>query len=223
MMDRCGRVDMADHGTGRTRSHGGLESDKVMLFPYPRAMSRRTARAWVRGLRGGSQERPSQQSVVEGPDLDALAHTWDVLGEHDPLWAVLTRPGTQGGRWDVEEFFLEGAEQVDGALGLVEGEIGWHLATGAALDFGCGVGRLTQALCRRFDRVDGVDIAPSMIRGAERFNRFGDRCRYHLNARDDLDLPGPQLRLHLHDLRAPAHAPRVRTAVRAGIRATPHS
>ena len=96
MMDRCGRVDVADHGTGRTRSHGGLESDKVMLFPYPRAMSRRTARAWVRGLRGGSQERPSQQSVVEGPDLDALAHTWDVLGEHDPTLGGLDPPGDSG-------------------------------------------------------------------------------------------------------------------------------
>jgi SAM-dependent methyltransferase len=122
------------------------------------------------------------------PDFGALAQTWDLLGERDPLWAILTNPGTHGGQWSVEKFFEHGRQQVDGALGLVEDDIGWRLPTGAALDFGCGVGRLTQALCRRFDRVDGVDIAPSMIRAAEQFNRFGDRCRYHLNVRDDLAL-----------------------------------
>ncbi len=47
-----------------------------------------------------------------------------------------------------------------------------------ALDFGCGVGRLTQALARHFNIVDGVDIAPSMIELANQFNRSGGRCRY---------------------------------------------
>ena len=32
-----------------------------------------------------------------------------------------------------------------------------------ALDFGCGVGRLTQALAEAFDRCDGVDISASML------------------------------------------------------------
>ena len=35
---------------------------------------------------------------------------------------------------------------------------------GRALDFGCGVGRLTQALARRFDTVVGVDVSPQMVR-----------------------------------------------------------
>jgi SAM-dependent methyltransferase len=151
------------------------------------AMSQRTPRAWVRRLRGGSPAT-TEASPESAPDLGALAHTWDVLGEHDPLWAVLTHPGTEGGRWDVEEFFRDGQVQVEAALSLVEHELGWSLATGTAMDFGCGVGRLTQALCDRFDRVDGVDIAPSMLRAAERFNRFGDRCRFHLNVRDDLSI-----------------------------------
>src|SRR5262249_48837046 len=57
-----------------------------------------------------------------------------------------------------------------------------------ALDFGCGVGRLTQALARHFETVVGVDIAPSMLRGARKYNKFGDRCQYVLNERDDLRL-----------------------------------
>jgi SAM-dependent methyltransferase len=55
-----------------------------------------------------------------------------------------------------------------------------------ALDFGCGAGRLTQALAARFARCDGVDIAPSMIEVARRYNRFPDRCHYHLNTSSDL-------------------------------------
>ena len=66
--------------------------------------------------------------------------------------------------------------------------LGIEAKRGRALDFGCGVGRLTQALAERFDAVHGVDIAASMIDLAERHNRFGDRCKYHLNEKDELSL-----------------------------------
>jgi ubiquinone/menaquinone biosynthesis C-methylase UbiE len=49
------------------------------------------------------------------------------------------------------------------------------------LDFGCGVGRLTQALAGYFDQAYGVDIAASMIDQARRYNRHGERCNYVLN------------------------------------------
>jgi ubiquinone/menaquinone biosynthesis C-methylase UbiE len=57
-----------------------------------------------------------------------------------------------------------------------------------ALDFGCGVGRLAQALLPRFERVDGVDIAPSMLELAARYNKDPARCVFHLNERADLAL-----------------------------------
>jgi SAM-dependent methyltransferase len=60
------------------------------------------------------------------------------------------------------------------------------LARRRALDFGCGVGRLTQALCKYFQHCIGVDIAPSMIELARKFNRYGDRCEYRENPFDDL-------------------------------------
>ena len=37
------------------------------------------------------------------------------------------------------------------------------LGKGKALDFGCGVGRLSQALADYFDRVVGADVSPTMI------------------------------------------------------------
>jgi SAM-dependent methyltransferase len=120
-------------------------------------------------------------------EFEELARSWDSFGESDPLWAILTLPGTRGGRWDPEAFFRTGEVEIDDLFAYVE-NLGWPLERRRALDFGCGVGRLTQALCARFERVDGVDVASSMIEGAERFNRHGDRCRYHLNVSEDLAL-----------------------------------
>jgi ubiquinone/menaquinone biosynthesis C-methylase UbiE len=57
-----------------------------------------------------------------------------------------------------------------------------------AFDFGCVIVRLTQALSQEFDIVYGVDIAPTMIERAKQVNRFGERCRYVLNAQDDLQV-----------------------------------
>jgi SAM-dependent methyltransferase len=55
-----------------------------------------------------------------------------------------------------------------------------------ALDFGCGVGRLSQALADRFQEVVGVDIAESMVAKAHEFNRHGNRVRYVVHGSDDL-------------------------------------
>lgn len=55
-----------------------------------------------------------------------------------------------------------------------------------ALDFGCGVGRLSQPLADNFDEVYGIDISPSMIELARKYNRHGERCRYVLNSSTDL-------------------------------------
>jgi ubiquinone/menaquinone biosynthesis C-methylase UbiE len=55
-----------------------------------------------------------------------------------------------------------------------------------ALDFGCGAGRLTQPLADHYREVVGVDIAASMIDLAGRHNRHPQRCRFLVNARDDL-------------------------------------
>jgi SAM-dependent methyltransferase len=61
-----------------------------------------------------------------------------------------------------------------------------EVVTRRALDFGCGPGRLTQALAAHFEQVDGVDISPSMIALADRLNQRPDRCHYHLNDTNDL-------------------------------------
>lgn len=126
---------------------------------------------------------------VNANEFRHLQETWDSLGAEDPLWAVLSAPGTRGNRWNPDKFFATGQAEI---AGLFDDLAARGVATqrGRALDFGCGVGRLTQALAERFDRVDGVDIAPSMVAAARRFNHHGDRCAYHVNDRADLSLFG---------------------------------
>jgi SAM-dependent methyltransferase len=119
-------------------------------------------------------------------NLDDLQRHWNAFGEQDPLWAILTDPARKGGRWDVAEFFATGDAEVQA---LMADAAGFGLPAGRqrGLDFGCGVGRLTQALAAHVDEVVGLDVAPSMIAHAQGFNRHGDRVRYAVQPAPPLD------------------------------------
>jgi SAM-dependent methyltransferase len=120
-------------------------------------------------------------------DLKHLQRNWDDLGRTDPLWAVLTWPGKRGKRWDPQDFFAIGRREIEALIRYMD-SLPIDVQRRKALDFGCGVGRLTQPLAEHFDEVWGVDIAPSMIELAGRYNRHGDRCQYRVNDSDDLQL-----------------------------------
>lgn len=117
--------------------------------------------------------------------LRELQRNWDAFGTSDPMWAILTDPAKSGNRWNTEEFFATGVSEIAEVMGWVEA-IHPLPSKRRALDFGCGVGRLTQPLAAYFEEAVGVDLAPSMIRRAEQYNRQGARCRYVLNERADL-------------------------------------
>jgi SAM-dependent methyltransferase len=118
----------------------------------------------------------------------SLRHVKEVFersGREDPLYAVLTVHDRRGGRWDPEEFFARGREEIDRVLAyLAQRDL--SVARGAAFDFGCGAGRLSQALGDHFATVVGVDISSSMVDVARGYNRHGDRVRYQVNDRPDL-------------------------------------
>jgi len=115
--------------------------------------------------------------------LQDLRSNWNEFGLTDPLWAIATDPEKKGNKWELDEFFDRGVREIDALMDHLESR---HISIpkGRALDFGCGVGRLTQALARLFNVVDGVDIAPSMIELANKYNRYGDRCRYYVSDAD---------------------------------------
>jgi SAM-dependent methyltransferase len=113
-------------------------------------------------------------------ELDDLAEKWDSLGREDPLWSILTDPAKAGGRGSPQEFFATGGAEIDAAFTQLD-QLGVEVARGSALDFGCGVGRLTQALASRFDRVLGLDVAASMIELAKSHDQSGGNVTYRVN------------------------------------------
>ena len=117
--------------------------------------------------------------------IENLRATWGALGEDDPLWAILSDPDKRGGRWDVETFFASGEAEI-AALMQTADHLGLAHARRGALDFGCGVGRLSRALAGRFDRVIGVDISASMLAHARRLNADRANIEFVENAAPDL-------------------------------------
>jgi SAM-dependent methyltransferase len=111
--------------------------------------------------------------------LDRLRRTWNSLGQQDPMWAILSDASKTENRWDRDEFFATGRAQIE-ALLLDLNSLDGTLPRRTALDVGCGIGRLTQALAVHFEHVEGVDIARSMIERARLENAYGDRVTYTL-------------------------------------------
>ncbi len=120
-------------------------------------------------------------------DFERLRRNWENLGRADPMWAILTDEESKGGGWDEDAFFATGREFVE----WLAAWLGRHridAPRGAALDFGCGIGRLTQALAPHFEHVTGVDVSAPMIDRAREVNRHGDRVDYVCNTRPDLSI-----------------------------------
>jgi SAM-dependent methyltransferase len=120
-------------------------------------------------------------------DLKQTQENWNLLGETDPLYGVLSQKGKRGGKWDEAEFFATGVAEIAGLFEQAQ-RLNLTFPRRRALDFGCAVGRLSQALAGHFDEVTGVDIAPAMLKRAESYNKFGTRCRYLLNENPDLKI-----------------------------------
>ena len=112
---------------------------------------------------------------------------WDDFAKYDPLWAILSDPTKAGRQWDLPRFLETGRREIS-LLFYQLRALGLSVERRAALDFGCGVGRLSQPLASHFERVVGVDVSAEMIRLANAINQHPDRVRYVCNVRDDLEI-----------------------------------
>nr|WP_287412928.1 class I SAM-dependent methyltransferase [Pseudodesulfovibrio sp.] len=117
--------------------------------------------------------------------LKELQENWNTFGEEDAMWSIYSTPEKKHNQWDEKDFFRTGIQCITHLSTWMENN-GLPKRRLTALDFGCGVGRLTQALCAHFDCCVGVDIAPSMIKQAKQLNKHGKHCVYRLNETDDL-------------------------------------
>ncbi len=113
-------------------------------------------------------------------NLRQLQANFESLATDDPLWTVLSDNAKRGGKWDEAEFYETGVEVVDDLESRL-GQLDIQLGGDTAIDFGCGVGRLTFPLSRHFKTCYGIDIAQRMVDFAnERLSR-GPKCRFVVN------------------------------------------
>ncbi len=110
---------------------------------------------------------------------------WEDLAELDPLWSILTCPEARYNQWDKDEFFRTGEEDIQSLIKNVD-RLGLPLSRSQAPDFGCGVGRLTRALAKRFQRCCGVDISEKMVSMARELNASFPNYEFLSNDRPDL-------------------------------------
>jgi SAM-dependent methyltransferase len=123
---------------------------------------------------------------VDGPARGSLARHrryWEELAELDALWAVLAHPDKARGRWQPAAFFRTGEEEI-AALMRRAAELGRPSGRQSALDFGCGVGRLTRALAEHFTCCVGIDHSERMIARARELD--DGRSTFIVNREPDL-------------------------------------
>jgi SAM-dependent methyltransferase len=88
------------------------------------------------------------------PDTQWMQERWESLARRNAeffIWTDVARG---------DDFAASGERDAGRIMTLVGSRL---TSRGRALEFGCGVGRLTIPIARHFDEVIGVDIAPTML------------------------------------------------------------
>ena len=96
---------------------------------------------------------------------------WEKWGKSDPYFGVYSHAKYRANNLTKEslrEFFASGEEYVEALFSRIEGLFPENTKPKHALDFGCGVGRLTKPLAKRCFKVTGLDISKSMITEAQK-------------------------------------------------------
>ena len=130
--------------------------------------------AWLRLPLHGDEPYCKVQCDGSAKELTRLfehvASSWQELGSSDPYYSVLTQEEFAGlpSQERIEAFFRSGPGDVERfLLALQRNELD---LTGrpVCLEYGCGLGRITQALAPRFQKVIGVDISRTHLAEASK-------------------------------------------------------
>ena len=117
--------------------------------------------------------------------LTRTRKNWERFARADAMSAILIpQPGAPA--WDEQAFFASGRAYVQWLLDTVLAPRGLPAERGRALDFGCGIGRLTAALGQSFGHVVGVDIAQEMLQRARQIHADRGNLTFVHNTTDEL-------------------------------------
>lgn len=95
---------------------------------------------------------------------------WFRLGEDEPWWGVLSTPEFLAENITEEAkdaFYEQGRREIAWAVDLIR-QTDPSFSPAKALDFGCGLGRLSFAMSPLCETVTGVDVSPGMLAEAAR-------------------------------------------------------
>lgn len=95
---------------------------------------------------------------------------WTLIGQHEPYYGVLSHERFLRRNLTpqiMDEFWRTGVDEIGHLTAVIERHLG-DFRPVYALDFGCGVGRLSRAMAAVADQVLGVDVAEGMLVEARR-------------------------------------------------------
>jgi SAM-dependent methyltransferase len=107
----------------------------------------------------------------------SIRRNWEELARQNALGAILTGDGGALQEWRLQEFFATGRADAAAYFRRLD-ELAPNAPRQRALDFGCGVGRVSRALADWVPEVIGVDASASMIRMARVLNADTPQCRF---------------------------------------------
>ena len=113
--------------------------------------------------------------------MNQMREKWDLRARRDALAYIETHREVG----DLDGFFALGEHFVE----VLADPVLVGIARGRALDLGCGLGRITRALTRRFEEVVGVDVSAQMVHRAETLHPASEFPGISFHATDGTSLP----------------------------------
>src|SRR5437588_12845443 len=159
--------------TARRRRTSSGNPSRTAACGWATTTSPGSTRWRTSAMRSSSTDPPSHP---EPPPLDSvrgrlrrrgISSDWEEFARREPYFAVLTEARFLRERVDLDEFYATGEADIARLFADIVRYLGAPFAPRSALDFGCGVGRLTLALTRRVPEVVGCDASETMLRLAQ--------------------------------------------------------
>lgn len=108
-----------------------------------------------------SEATPTQIAAL----LERIGRAWGALGETEPHWSVLTDERFRGERLagNLASFMASGETSAKTMAAMLARHGVTPESHPRLVEFGCGVGRVTLPLARRFGQVTGCDVSPGHL------------------------------------------------------------
>ena len=115
-----------------------------------------------------------------------MRREWDSLSQENAFHFIATLRDD----WPEEDFLISGEQEVSQMVDPFLMQCGFVARDKRMLEIGCGVGRMTFALAKRFATVEAVDISGEMIRRAKELQERKGISNIHFRVGSGRDLEG---------------------------------